>query len=66
VAGRVAERPDCGHLVVAYEVVEAVRDGRAWRSMAMFGNDWPLWTFDNDDLVSRLVPTHNTVPEEAL
>jgi len=51
VAGRVAERPDCGHLVVAYEVVEAVRDGRAWRSMAMFGNDWPLWTFDNDDLV---------------
>jgi hypothetical protein len=41
VAGCVAERLDCGHLVVAYEEVEVVRDGRAWRSMAMFGNGWP-------------------------
>jgi hypothetical protein len=61
VAGHVAERPDCGHLVAACEVVEAVvRDGRAWRSGAMFGNDWPWWNLESDCLVPR--STHTTVP----
>jgi len=65
VPGGVAERPDCGHLVAACEVVVAVRGGRAWRLTAMFGNDWPWWSFDVPRMC-REVPTHNTPLVDAI
>ena len=65
VAGCVAERPDCGHLVAACEVVEAVRDGRAWRSRAMFGNDWPWWSFYVPRMCCEVLP-HNTLPAKII